>query len=337
MRSVLILLSLFLVVSGELKAQVVLDTNNSIPIINATYHYTHHGRYSVSPGKSEKNRTWDFSDAKGQKRSSLFIDAASGSKFSDFPSATHVEILGNSEIYYRAASDGFWWVGSYNRSMKENYTDNRLWNPIPLKYGQTIRDSLIATITQSIVSYPRVGETVITGHAEGSLKLPQKTYSNTLCIVSVTKYTESIVGISYGRVDSSIRWYDKNTSMFLASYTAFSTNGVNNLRRLAVLDSITLPKPKEPVDTNVSVVSFSNQDHKIVMYPNPAKDEVKFSSLQGVNLISVVDVTGKVVLRKNTKNLSEADISVQHLDKGMYFVRFENETSSITKRLFVDN
>ncbi|MEF3080528.1 T9SS type A sorting domain-containing protein [Winogradskyella poriferorum] len=69
------------------------------------------------------------------------------------------------------------------------------------------------------------------------------------------------------------------------------------------------------------------------IFPNPAKDEIKISLNNHHEDISasIVDITGKSV---NTFviNSSETQLNITSLERGLYFIVFKTDTSTITKR-----
>jgi hypothetical protein len=73
----------------------------------------------------------------------------------------------------------------------------------------------------------------------------------------------------------------------------------------------------------------------IVIFPNPARDKIQFSSLDEKNEINIIEVvSGKVVLNTIlTDEKKEVDIS--NLSPGIYFVRLKNERGEVRQGKFV--
>ena len=72
----------------------------------------------------------------------------------------------------------------------------------------------------------------------------------------------------------------------------------------------------------------ANQIHKpnIKYFPNPSNGELFFENLKDGTLISIYDLSGKLVLEKN---IEARTINLLHLEKGIYFIR--NNTDFIGK------
>jgi hypothetical protein len=72
------------------------------------------------------------------------------------------------------------------------------------------------------------------------------------------------------------------------------------------------------------------------LYPNPAKDRVTLESHSlTTGRYSIYDLIGKVVMQGNTSG-SRTEISVSHLPKGLYLVRFEVDAAAAVQKLVVE-
>lgn len=69
------------------------------------------------------------------------------------------------------------------------------------------------------------------------------------------------------------------------------------------------------------------------IYPNPARDTLFIESATALNGITILDVAGKQVYTSD-KDLRQ--INVNHLAKGMYFLKLESENSHFLKKLIID-
>lgn len=67
-------------------------------------------------------------------------------------------------------------------------------------------------------------------------------------------------------------------------------------------------------------------------YPNPVNNVLQISSSVGMDLIEVIDVTGRTVLSKAVK-ASETELSTADLNSGMYFVRVWKDGVFATRRI----
>jgi serine protease AprX len=72
---------------------------------------------------------------------------------------------------------------------------------------------------------------------------------------------------------------------------------------------------------------------EITLYPNPAKNVLNYSANDNVRVDSILinDITGKSIMNFNS-NLEQKTLDVSSLSSGIYFVTFNNDNSSITKK-----
>jgi hypothetical protein len=70
------------------------------------------------------------------------------------------------------------------------------------------------------------------------------------------------------------------------------------------------------------------------MYPNPAKNTLYITTKTNNAVVSIYNITGKVIL---TKNLSHGEnlVNVSRLASGIYLARFESENKVDTKKLII--
>ncbi|WP_179375830.1 T9SS type A sorting domain-containing protein [Winogradskyella wichelsiae] len=94
----------------------------------------------------------------------------------------------------------------------------------------------------------------------------------------------------------------------------------------------------QPVDDTDEVPSLS-----LHLYPNPAEDivNIKISGSFIISNINIIDVTGKLVhhSKVNNENLSSTlteQIDVSALQSGVYFIKLEDQSRVVTKKLIVN-
>lgn len=83
---------------------------------------------------------------------------------------------------------------------------------------------------------------------------------------------------------------------------------------------------------NLKTNNFTAND--LVLYPNPTNDVVNFNIVEEgyFSLIKITDVLGKEVLKASIlPNMNSIDVS--SLPKGMYFVNFIGDNTSVTKKI----
>jgi len=89
-------------------------------------------------------------------------------------------------------------------------------------------------------------------------------------------------------------------------------------------------------DITVSVRDVSPEALGLRLYPNPARDAVTLESQShSAGRYTVFDLMGKAVMQANTQGI-RTEISVGHLPKGMYLIRYEAEGEAAVKKLVVE-
>ena len=91
-------------------------------------------------------------------------------------------------------------------------------------------------------------------------------------------------------------------------------------------------------DINISgILSAENEnfDNNVNIYPNPAKDIVTVSLPDDNAHIDIVNVLGQVVKSVNATSANET-ISLEGMEKGMYFFSIKMQDKTITKKVIVE-
>jgi hypothetical protein len=70
------------------------------------------------------------------------------------------------------------------------------------------------------------------------------------------------------------------------------------------------------------------------MFPNPSLSTVRISYDEGIDRITVFDLSGKQILRsKNLRGVRQEELHIDHLNKGIYMVRIESGNKLLTRKL----
>ncbi len=94
------------------------------------------------------------------------------------------------------------------------------------------------------------------------------------------------------------------------------------------------------VQSSVGIKELNNTA-EVNLYPNPANNYfyLKMNDIQGKTLISISDITGKV-LRREEVDINSANqlliFSTLHLSKGLYYVSIVNNNHTIVKKLIIE-
>ncbi len=94
------------------------------------------------------------------------------------------------------------------------------------------------------------------------------------------------------------------------------------------------------IGTNVNYSAFvgvkENTQSNFVVYPNPNNGSFTLLMKENSNaLVEVIDVLGKVVYSQKLQNTNAINISLENVNKGLYFVRINNEGILSTQKVEV--
>lgn len=82
-----------------------------------------------------------------------------------------------------------------------------------------------------------------------------------------------------------------------------------------------------------------NTNNHLTVYPNPANNSifVRLNNINTVeeNTISLIDVTGKILLTKKTNNTGVIEIDTQNLSNGVYFVQLTNVALNMVSKIVI--
>lgn len=82
--------------------------------------------------------------------------------------------------------------------------------------------------------------------------------------------------------------------------------------------------------TNLSINNDIAFDNSIILYPNPATDNIKLSNIKNHSLICIYNMDGKLLI--NQFSSSDQSINVGSLKKGIYIVKVNNKTFKLIKQ-----
>jgi len=77
-----------------------------------------------------------------------------------------------------------------------------------------------------------------------------------------------------------------------------------------------------------------NLNSKILLYPNPSKNNItlKFNFNKERVSVRIYSITGELVYQKEMSGIYEEFIDITHLDTGLYFISVENQTVKMIKK-----
>jgi hypothetical protein len=111
------------------------------------------------------------------------------------------------------------------------------------------------------------------------------------------------------------------------NYTLPATNNAENIKLVAMI----LNQNGEIVNADEvelsTIVGFDDMENDLAFNfnPNPAKEEIRISTLEEVSIV-IYDLTGKVVMRKNNVE-NNTTINISNLETGVYLINASNGAS----------
>jgi hypothetical protein len=84
--------------------------------------------------------------------------------------------------------------------------------------------------------------------------------------------------------------------------------------------------------SNTVGITEINKNDNIVIYPNPANDNINID-VKNHNEIIITDISGKVVMNLDSASTQNNTIDISNLSNGIYFVTIKSDRQLITKKL----
>lgn len=163
--------------------------------------------------------------------------------------------------------------------------------------------------------------------------LPTATYSSV-----VNAGTVDFTGTHTGAIGFQWSFGDGNTSPLQSPSHTYAANGVYTACFSVVSSNGCYDSVCSPVTiTSISLKELSSTT-SIALYPNPAKENVTiaFATEVKTGSVKLINAIGQVVLTKEVKNASSAEINLNAINKGVYFVQIENNGEKTVKRLIIE-
>ena len=141
----------------------------------------------------------------------------------------------------------------------------------------------------------------------------------------------AINGVDYQQIaDSIIVPADSNhASIIINALSDAFVEGTEQI--ILVLDYLNDTIKVDILDnTEVLTNIVLTDNNKINIYPNPATNQLTISSEQLIiEKVEILDITGKMLqIYQEFKTLDKLSINISSLDKGIYFIRINNESIS---------
>lgn len=185
-------------------------------------------------------------------------------------------------------------------------------------YAVTVTDangcSNADTVTFTLIPAPS-GTIGLTNNGNGSISL---TINN----------PEGVLGNNWDFGDQSANATTSSTSH---TYTADGTYTIT-LTLYGQCDTITITETV--VIEGLSIGSITADQKLLVLYPNPASNQVVIENKHNYNLKEVIvyNVLGQVVLQKSATNHNRIELNVNHLPAGLYNAKIVTVQGNVTRK-----
>ena len=133
---------------------------------------------------------------------------------------------------------------------------------------------------------------------------------------------ENFTGNSYTNVTIAGELYD-DKHVHIAEVVAVYENGMTSVAAIAVIDNDWI---------NVA----EKEDVNVMIYPNPASDVVKVTTVNGQqSTVRIYNILGMLV-EEIEINSNETEINVSDYNPGIYFFNIQTENGNVTKKIVVE-
>jgi hypothetical protein len=320
MRALILLLSVIVLNTSVLEAQITLTATTSNPLPGDTAIFY---RATANPGASGAGVTWDFSNLVPSSKGTLTYISTGASSPPATPLAGFYSTptIGYS-IYFIADNDSLA-VGDFY-SGSSAYGSNPL---TILRYpmafnGPTYTDSfLFEAYSKSGIMHDEAGSQIISVDAYGTLILPDSVCNNVLRIKRVVIKDMSIPDyqfnpptfIKYRTVDEEYEWYSAFRRTYLLKIvkhisTADINEGISVSRQVSVY-----PNPAAQI-LNIKVEEVNRTVTGISLY-----------NVEGKEAMSVTGAKGKELYLLNTSDIP----------KGLYYLHIKSDKGKIVEKVLV--
>jgi len=312
---------------------------------------------SISLGNAGPNQTWDFSALQAQGYDTTeFIDPAGTPFGADHPSANLCIYDDGEYIYISKSAQSLSLVGF------DDYPYPIMLAPLPLTYGLNtllgpviIMDSIIfntglvdhslAPVISLNPLYDHVDSirilvestTEFNVDAHGDVIIPMGTF-DALRVKTDDVTTQDIFVYCSSTVTGNGSWHlMPDSDIQITSSYAWWTNdplvkfvlvqiGVDSLGGIDAVDFMHSPLPS-------SVNDLSSNNFNI--YPIPATNNLTIESQKtDLTALELVDLTGKVILKKEFIQSTSLDVS--SIAKGIYFLNLKTDEGKLTKQIIIE-
>lgn len=310
--------------------QITLTSANNTPVVGNSLTYFIDNAPTIPMPLPGTNQTWNFASAAGTSTALNYINLSSSVEPTTYPSANLVEVSGSGESYYNSASTSYTLEGLLTPgTLRIIYSDKREMLKFPITYPNVFNETFAGTVENISAgqTFDRSGTNVISADGYGALILPYATVNNVLRVTVARDYDDLLGQTPIANyIDTLISFYNATTKAVIASYSVTYVNG-------SLIASQSSYIAQADLVTGIDVIV--NNANNVIIYPNPAKDQITIKSTSPIENVTIIDLTGKIIKEISPSFGLAQQVNTSDLSQGIYFVNYADENGTHTKKIII--
>jgi len=329
-------------VSVNMFAQITVTDTDVLNIGDVFYEATDTVSIGINPGNSGANQTWDFSALQNNIQDAIIVLNPNNTPHGIAHPDADVSIFMDSSYFYISKDNNeLSLIGVDSLSVYVPFI------PLPLTYGLQYSksyvtfDSLVAippSLCQLYLGVPcdsiylmQKADVIWDVDAFGDVVLPSGTYAS----LRLKKF-ELTSDSAYYHLNGVWLADSSNSSLGDASleYTWWTNNPSMHFR-IVEMDYTNNFSDEVVFIAQNQTTSVNDLSSSILVYPNPTFSEIMVKAQNNeLTYLDLVDVTGKVILKKEFTQSTSLDVS--HIAKGMYYLNLKSIEGKLTKQIIIE-
>jgi hypothetical protein len=202
----------------------------------------------------------------------------------------------------------------------------------------TSTSARVAAITVSAAGVPDQVVTVTQAGAEATLAVtpPSQSVTESAGTTDFTVTSNSSWTASSDATWCTVTASGSGNAILEATYEANNSSGERSANITVTVAGLS-PVIVQVIQDGTSVGISENNVNSVRIFPNPAKDFIKISISKSSDnsTISLIDLTGKIIIERLAGNDQEITLNVQDLPSGYYFLKVLSKDEAITKKVIL--
>lgn len=339
MKKIYSIIAAAICVSG-LNAQTLTQANHA-PTVGDTYQTVACNSVGITPGGNGAGQTWNYSTMSilTTTTTNNAVTVASTGSAAAYPSANVAVQSGTagSSFYSSSASNLMYWGGNIivgGQAVTMSYTTAAAHAAYPMILGTTSNGNIGGTVSHPIAGTGNfAGTNTVTGAGTGTLMLPGGYNFPNVLKVTISKMMTFTVTFGSGTYSQTVNEYYSPLSKYpllsISNEYINSPLGTTTETVVSINNNFSTVGVKEAASGSLS---------NVVVYPNPAKDNINisFTNENAENVsYQIVNVIGQTIRTQNipaTKGETLYNVNLNGIESGIYFIKLSvGNKSSVTK------